>query len=983
MSDRQGHGTGRLNPGLVTGNTYYGFKLVRTQALPHIQARFFELVHISTGAKYIHISRNDPENTFCVLFRTPPSGSTGLTHVLEHTVLCGSRKYPLKGPFLAMTRRSLNSFMNALTAKDWTGYPFSTNNQKDFYNLMSVYLDSVFYPRLRKLHFLQEGHRLEFGQSGELERTGVVYNEMKGAYSSQLRSVADALYMSLYPGSVYGYESGGKPEEITRLRHEDLLRFHQEHYHPANAYFYSYGSFPLIDNLRFVSENALAGFDRKRPNTRIKSQKRWKRPGRFKFYYPLDKNEDPENKDYVNVAWLTCDITQIQELLALTLLSRVLLKDDSYPLHKALLDSGLGQTTGICEFENDLKDTFFTCGLRGVHARDAYKVEALVLATLTGLAEEGLPQELVEAELHRMKLGLREVSRNTFPFGFNLALQMAGQWLHSGDPIRVLDIDSELDQLEQSVRQGFYLERMIKKHLLDNPHRALVVVAPDQHLAANFEQRTKKELTAIQKRLTIPEAEQIRSQSEELQKLQSQTEDASCLPTLKLGDIASGIAWAKKRRISRGLRVYPADTSGLEYFYALVGLDALPPELLPYVPLFNRTFTEVGTRKFGYEDMLKQVNRYTGGIKLESIPHTAYQPPFGALPFTICQAKCLEENRKEMYELVKELWLDVDFSDLGRLETLLRHFKSHLEDSILPKGLNVARALAARNTSPSSHIAYLWGAVRQLQLVRDILESPGREKLKDLSEKLFAIKTQTILRDNIDCAIVGRQPGRSAREFDLYDELPEGRPAAAGFKADNASVREGYYTASMASYAGKCLKTVPMEHKDAPALEVACQLASRTFLHHEIRERGGAYGAVAQYAGRNGTVSLLSYRDPEIERTLRKFGETGRFLASGQIDEEMVKEAILRVCAKIDEPETPQEQALSCFIRDYVGISVQKLAGYKQRVLGVGHADVERVAAKYLRPETIAAGDTAVISSYEKLVQENKKLTNKLELKKI
>ena len=432
------------NPNLKKDSRIHGYHLNRIVELTTIDAFLYLLEHHGTGARHAHISRNDKENTFSVAFKTVPGDSTGVAHILEHTALCGSKKFPVRDPFFSMLKRSLSTFMNAFTSSDWTMYPFSTQNKTDFYNLMDVYLDSAFFPNLDELSFKQEGHRLEIESDSagadplKLVYQGVVYNEMKGAMSSPNQVMVRSILNALYPSTTYGFNSGGDPAVIPSLTYEELKAFHRRHYHPSNAFFYTYGQLPLDDHLNFINEKILKHFERIDPKTDVPSQPRWNQPKTATYSYPLDKNEDPSKKCQVCLAWLTADIKNTYEVLSLTLLGQILLGNPASPLRKVLIDSKLG--TALCDgtgFDAENRDTMFVCGLKDVESSDAADIEAVVFEALAALVEQGIDHELIDAAIHQLEFHRKEITNTPYPYGIKLLLVFSGSWFHGGDPAKI------------------------------------------------------------------------------------------------------------------------------------------------------------------------------------------------------------------------------------------------------------------------------------------------------------------------------------------------------------------------------------------------------------------------------------------------------------------------------------------------------------------------------------------------------------------
>jgi len=617
------------NPGISDTLKIQNYTIKKVLYTELLDAYYYELEHIPTGAKYIHISNKDTENSFGVLFKTVPADSTGVAHILEHTVLCGSRKYPVRDPFFSMIKRSLNPFMNAFTSSDWTMYPFSTQNKKDFYNLMDVYLDAVFFPKLDALNFKQEGHRIEIEDTGDekLAYKGVVYNEMKGAMSSPSQVFARSLLNIIYPDTIYRYNSGGDPAEIPNLTYEQLVSFHARHYHPSNAFFYSYGNLPLKKHLRFVQEKIFDHFDKTNPNTNVPSQPKWSHPKIETRFYPLDKTDPPEKKCQICIAWLTTDIKNSFEMLTISLLEEILLGNSASPLRQALIDSKLG--SALCDypgFDPDNKDTLFVAGLKDVRAEDAEKIETIILNLLTILVKKGIEEKLVQSAIHQIEFHRREITNTPYPHGIKLFMQISGSWIHDGNPVNVLQMDKDLEKLRQKISGEPFLENRIKLYFLENTHRVLFTLKPDHSLIKKETERVAGELEEKRRSMTQKDIEVLKTDEKKLKLLQEKVEDVSILPTLTLKDISPTIHIVKESKELKGIPAacYEESTSGILYFSTVLGTGRLSEALFPLVPLFCYVFPKMGTTVRDYIEMTRNISACTGGIGLSANVRTCF-----------------------------------------------------------------------------------------------------------------------------------------------------------------------------------------------------------------------------------------------------------------------------------------------------------------------------------------------------------------------
>jgi len=978
------------NPGLKAGDRICDYRIEHVETLKEISAAFYALKHLTTGAKHIHIGKEDAENTFSVAFKTIPKDSTGVAHILEHTALCGSRKFPVRDPFFSMLKRSLSTFMNAFIASDWTMYPFSTQNKKDFYNLMDVYLDAAFFPKLDGLSFKQEGHRLEIddtdqGQNAEVPRLiykGVVYNEMKGAMSSPDQVMARSILKALYPSSTYQFNSGGEPAEIPTLTYEQLKEFHRQHYHPSNAFFYTYGDLPLEDHLAFIEAKVLGQFKQIDPDTDVAAQPRWKQPQSVNYPYPFDKNEDPTHKYQVCVAWLTADIKDSFEILTLTLLEQILLGNSASPLRKALIDSGLGSALcDGCGFDADNRDSLFVSGLKDVDQASADKIEAVIFNVLADLADNGIERKLIDSAIHQIEFHRKEITNSPYPYGIKLLLTFSGSWFHGGDPLKILNFDADLTRLQSELAKGSFFESRIRKYFLDNPHRILLTLAPDQEMEQNQDRRMRSELERIRKDLSATDIDQIKQDAEALQRLQETEEDVASLPTLQRQDIPPTVPLIKASGFESDLQatIYNQATSGIVYYAAAAGTGSLPGNLIPLTPFFCYTLARMGTRMRNYADLAQRIDTYTGGIGASTHSRTRFDPAGECIPFVSFNGKCLVRNQEQMFDIIREVLHQHDFSDLPRLKNLLLEYRAGLESMVIHHGHRLAISLASRKFSATRALGETWSGVHQLKTIKQLADSLDEQKLGRLSSDLAVIGKTIFTRRNFKMALIGEDEA-------LVKALPNLGSVFNGFEAGNGdgfsdpdikleaeTIREGWSTSSSVSFVALSFETVRMEHEDSAALSVISKILRSMYLHREIREKGGAYGGFALYSPEDGLFSFASYRDPHIVSTLNAYDNAAAFIRSGNFSDEDVNEAVLQVCSEIDKPDPPGPAARKAFYRKIISLSDEMRTRYKTELLALNRSKVMQAAEKYFdRQDTQKA--VAVISGEDKINAANAKL---------
>lgn len=973
------------------GQAISGYKIQQVSPLPAINAYLIQLIHEKTKALHIHIANEDKENTFGVFFRTVPTDSTGVAHILEHTVLCGSEKYKVRDPFFSMLKRSLSTFMNAFTASDWTMYPFSTQNKKDYYNLMDVYLDAAFFPDIDHLSFKQEGHRMELepGENGEPELVykGVVYNEMKGAMSSPGQVMSRALLKGLYPDTTYAQNSGGDPADIPKLTHEGLKAFHAKYYHPSNSYFYTYGDFPLEENLKFIEEKVLSRFNLLDMDTRVPSQPRWQAPKTMTQAYAYSDTDNIAAKYQGCVAWLTPDIADHFEVMVMAVLEQILIGNSASPLRKALIDSGLG--SALCDgtgFDSDNRDTMFVCGLKDIEASAVPKVEKIIFDALEALVGKGIERHLIDSAIHQIEFSRKEITNTPYPYGIKLLLGIASIMIHEGDPVSAVNIDGDLEKLQEELSKGPFLESRIRRYFLDNPHRLLFTLAPDEGFEARQADNIRKELQEKQKKLSEAELAQINTDAAALKELQETEENLDVLPTLELEDVPTEIEIVHPDNV-RGITcatAYDKATSGILYFTCPTGGGNIAPELFPMVPFFARAFTSAGTKKSSYVQMAERMDLYTGGVSMSPFSGTHFDQKGEGHSFLALQGKALDRNIDHLFDMVDEFINDSGFKDHDRLKNLILQYQAGLEASIVGSGHRYAITLSARHLSTAAGISELWHGIAQYTRIKEIAakvsnEKTGAQALAELEKDLSAMSAAIMRKDNFKPAVIGSASSMiqaDKRIEKIYDKLPNGSSQAfytPQIETETLRPYDGWMTNTAVSFVGQSFKAVRISHEDAPALSVIAKLLRSLFLHREIREKGGAYGGFALYNMEEGIFSFASYRDPHIKRTLDVYADACDFITRGQFTQTDVKEAVLQVCSDIDKPETPAPSAMKAFYRRITKLSDEIRREFKDALLDMDKQKVMDAAGRYFFRNDVAKG-ISVISSKPLLEQANQEL---------
>ena len=937
--------------------TIAGYSITRRESLERLEGTYLELTHERTGARHIHIECADDNNGFAVFFPTPPANSTGVAHILEHVVLAGSQRFPVRDPFFSMTRRSLATFINALTGADWTMYLFSTRNAKDYRNLLDVYLDATFFPRIAEDSFKQEGIRFEFEDPADpksgLRYKGVVFNEMKGALATPGAAAAKAIGKTLFPGLPYAYISGGDPEEIPDLTWDYLRRFHARHYHPSNARFYTYGDQSLEETLKFIEQNALSRFQRIDVDSGIPDVTRFARPTSAVEAFQAPPGSTTTKLAEALTAWVTIPTSNSFRLLAMRVLAEVLLANAGSPLRKALIDSGLGSALADGSgFNDDYKESVFGAGLKGINAEDAEKVQDVVLQTLTTLARDGVDESQVDAAIHRLEFEKRERSNAGFPYALRVLFTLQPAYLYGGDPYAALNFDSDLEHLQRARQEGRFFENLIEAEMLDNPHRALITVVPDADLEERQRKTERERLQAIEARLTDAERDKIVNDALRLKADQDARQDLSVLPTLELSDIPMKFEDVPSRDEnirSAIVEFYPQPTSGISYVDLRCDFGALTQEQKDLLPLFGRALTQSGAAGQDYAQIAARIASHTGGIGAAAqVQSVAQRDDY--LESFVLSGKALDRNAAPFVELLTDLVARLEIEP-RRLKEIIAEIATRLESSLAGLGFQFALLRAHSKITSEGAINDRLQGIGMLHTMRRLAQLEDNELgdvIKDLTEVRRLLFRSDALRIIVTCEESMIGPLEELLTG-LVTALPQDGAAKEGPRPPALERAPEARTAPVpVAFNVRFFKTVRYTHPDAPALLVLANYLRDTFLHRELREKGGAYGGFASAGIFSGTFYFGSYRDPNIIRTYDVFDQAVRWVTDGEIEAEPLKEAILGACGDVDPLESPDIKGRREATNRAVGLTLEAREHFKQRLLEVTAEDLRRVTRSYL-----------------------------------
>lgn len=900
------------------GQKYRDFEVIKSMEIDELQCHLYELVHLPTGAQVMHLANEDPENLFCLSFQTLPTDSNGIAHILEHTVLCGSKKFPVKDPFFAMTRRSLNTFMNALTGADFTCYPAATQVYKDFYNLLEVYIDAVFHPNLNRLSFLQEGHRLEFAipndPTSPLEYKGIVFNEMKGAMASMNARLSEAINSALFPDLTYGQNAGGNPKDITTLTYEELIDFHRKFYHPSRCLFFFYGNMPLAEHLDFIEKHALKGTEKLPALPPLPLQPRFSARKYFTERYPIHSDEEVQGKTVISFAWLTCHILEQQEILALSLLEAVLLDTDASPLKKALLKSGLCKQVSSY-IDTDLSEVPFSITLRGCDPENCKPLEELINTTLLQIAEVGIPLHQIESALHQLEFHRSEITGEHGPYGLSLFMRSALLKQHGALPEEGLKIHSLSDALRKNnLDNPRYFSDLILKHLVNNPHSVCVVMQPDSGLAVEEMAAEQAALKTIQQELTTAQSKLLIEQTAALSDFQRFQEEINeeILPKVTHEDvpkIAREFALNQEKVGKLSVFHHATFTNHILYADLIYDLPKICEEDLPLVRLFTILLPQMGCGGRTYADHLEYTQANTGGIGVSLTFNLQADNAAVFTPSLYIRGKALHRKADKLMKLILEMASAPDFSDLARLREVIMKYFTSLQSSVHQNSLRYAINLSASGLDYPSKIANAWYGLDYYWKIKEIAENIDNT-LPWLSEKLQALKSMLLCLNDPHLVVTC--------DAAMYDELKrhefyglssiESKPSELWSCADYHLPRiapQGRITSSPIAFISKVMKTVPYAHPHAPALNIAAFLCDNLVLHSKIREQGGAYGGGAICNSMAANFYFYSYRDPNIGPTLEAFDEAINEIIAGNFDVADLEEAKLEMIQTLDSPIPP------------------------------------------------------------------------------
>jgi Zn-dependent M16 (insulinase) family peptidase len=963
--------TGCPTPTLATGAMLHGFRVLRVEQILEIRITAYEAEHEKTGAQVLHLHCDDRENLYSIGFRTPPTDSTGLPHILEHSVLAGSERYPLKDVFNELIRGTLQTFINAFTYPDKTIYPVASQVQTDYFNLARVYTDLVFNPRLLKETFSQEGHHLEFvnpeDTSSDLTISGIVYNEMKGAYSSPDALMYKVIQENLYPDTPYAFDSGGNPEEIPLLTYEQFKAFHGTYYSPTNARFFLYGDIPTAAHLEFLAD-MLAGFERVHVDSTIESQIRWHIPLSITGTFPIGKEDNPERKTVVNTAWMMAENTDYETAILLQITSGILVGSAAGPLRKALIDSGLGEDLSpITGVERDVKQIAFAVGLRGTDRNNAMRIEELIMDTLQKLALSGFDRNLIEGTLHQVEFHGKEIIRSAYPYGIILMGRVYHTWLYDGDPLEGLNFPRIIEDIRKKWDANPRLfQEIVQEWFLDNPHRLLSVMEPSKTYQSDREEKFRKKMSRLKASLSS----------------EPDTPGAAArLPKLNISDISRAIEIIPTEKAfieNVPAMMHDIFTNGIAYLDLVFDVSDVPEELQPYLPLLGKLITNMGAAGLDYEEMAKRVVLKTGGISYHLSAGMAmdYRLNWQKMIFRI---KSLYRNIWDAVNIISDILTSGDMSNEMRMRELIAERKNNLHASIIPSGHAFARRSAGAALSVPAYRDELWHGRTQLKFVNYIADQ-FKEIKSDLLDKLTVLQNTMFRKDRLCINVTADSEGISLLSESVADLVRRlsgnggiGKPSTPSLSPINI----GISIPAQVSYVAKVLSAPAYADPLSAPLTMLSRQLSSGYLYKHIRVQGGAYGGMSQYDPMSGTFALLSYRDPNIVNTLQVYREAMDYISRNKTSREELEKTIIGTIGSLDKPMDPASRGYIAMIRDFTGLTDEDRLKFRNSILEMTPELLLEAASRYF-PSAADSAVVSVYSSYENLQKANEVLEQKL-----
>lgn len=961
------------------------YEILDEHRVEDVQSDGFILRHKKSGARIAILSNNDDNKVFYIGFRTPPEDETGVPHIIEHTTLCGSKKFPVKDPFIELAKGSLNTFLNAMTYPDKTVYPVASCNDQDFKNLMDVYLDAVFNPNITKYEeiFKQEGWHYELtDKDDELKINGVVYNEMKGAYSSPDEVLSSQIYRSLFPDNTYSKDSGGNPEYIPKLTYEAYLDFYHKYYHPSNSYIYLYGDMDVVERLVWLDKEYLSLYDYKKVNSEINKQPAFDEIKNVEAQYSITMDDSQENKTYLSYNRVVGDSLDEMLYQAFDVLDYALVSSPGAPVKQALIDAGIGDDV-YGSYDAGILQPVFSFVAKNANASQADEFESIIESTLKEVVKTGINKEALLAGINSSEFKFREADFGQFPKGLLFGLNCLDSWLFDDmKPFIHLECLGTFAKLRKAVDTD-YFEKLIQEYLLDNTHGSSVTVKPKRGLGNEREEALAKELSDYKASLSDEEIKKLIEDTEHLKKYQeepSSDEDLRKLPMLTRADMkknAMPFSNIEDELLDVKVVRHDIESNGIDYISFLFDADDFAQSELGYLGFFTNALGLVSTEKYSYTDLANATNIYTGGISTGTASHPDIKDRNNFVFKFEVKLKVLEKNLDKALELMEQMLLTSDFTDTKRLGELVAQIKARLQANLSSSGHLVA---AMRSMSSFSRYALYQDELKGIAFYRSIchIEKELSESPKSVSDKLAAIAKKLFARNRMLISFTGNNEAYGNAKPSLEKVIAEfNKMSAVGNQAEVHfnTAKEAFIDASQIQYVAKTGDFICEGYEYTGALRLLRIILSYDYLWINVRVKGGAYGCMNTFL-RSGESYFVSYRDPNLSDTLDVYDRIPEYIKSFSPDERDMTKYIIGTFSALDTPMNPEakgSRSLSAYLE---GITYEQIQKERNEILNAQPEDIRRLADLV---EAVLKKDSICVIGNENMIKESAGLFENVE----
>ncbi len=961
------------------------YEILDEHRVEDVQSDGFILRHKKSGARIAVLSNNDDNKVFYIGFRTPPEDETGVPHIIEHTTLCGSKKFPVKDPFIELAKGSLNTFLNAMTYPDKTVYPVASCNDQDFKNLMDVYLDAVFNPNITKYEeiFKQEGWHYELtGKDDELKINGVVYNEMKGAYSSPDEVLSSQIYRSLFPDNTYGKDSGGNPEYIPKLTYEAYLDFYHKYYHPSNSYIYLYGDMDVVERLEWLDKEYLSLYDYKKVNSEINKQPAFDEIKNVEAQYSITMDDSQENKTYLSYNRVVGDSLDEMLYQAFDVLDYALVSSPGAPVKQALIDAGIGDDV-YGSYDAGILQPVFSFVAKNANASQADEFESIIENTLKEVVKTGINKEALLAGINSSEFKFREADFGQFPKGLLFGLNCLDSWLFDDmKPFIHLECLGTFAKLRKAVDTD-YFEKLIQEYLLDNTHGSSVTVKPKRGLGNEREEALAKELSNYKASLSDEEIKKLIEDTEHLKKYQeepSSDEDLRKLPMLTRADMKkNAMAFSNIEDELLDVKVvrHDIESNGIDYISFLFDAGDFAQSELGYLGFFTNALGLVSTEKYSYTDLANATNIYTGGISTGTASHPDIKDRNNFVFKFEVKLKVLEKNLDKALELMEQMLLSSDFTDTKRLGELVAQIKARLQANLSSSGHLVA---AMRSMSSFSRYALYQDELKGVAFYRSIcrIEKELSESPKSVSDKLAAIAKKLFARNRMLISFTGNNEAYGNAKPSLEKVIAGfNKMSAVGNQAEVHfnTAKEAFIDASQIQYVAKTGDFICEGYEYTGALRLLRIILSYDYLWINVRVKGGAYGCMNTFL-RSGESYFVSYRDPNLSDTLDVYDRIPEYIKNFSPDERDMTKYIIGTFSALDTPMNPEakgSRSLSAYLE---GITYEQIQKERNEILNAQPEDIRRLADLV---EAVLKKDSICVIGNENMIKESAGLFENVE----